>query len=65
MRQNQFHICWAQENFLQGLIGQEREADHSPPPDAKIKDGGAISPIPHTSSWQRLINQTQGRLYLS
>jgi hypothetical protein len=27
------------------------EADHSPPPRAEFKNSGAITPIPHTSSW--------------
>jgi hypothetical protein len=26
------------------------EADHSPPSSAEVKNGGAISPLPHTSS---------------
>jgi hypothetical protein len=28
-----------------------READHSPPTDAEVKNGEAISPLPHESSW--------------
>jgi hypothetical protein len=31
--------------------GQEREAAHSPPSSIKVKNGGAISPLPHTPSW--------------
>jgi hypothetical protein len=27
------------------------EADHSPPSSADVKNGGATSPLPHTSSW--------------
>jgi hypothetical protein len=27
------------------------EADHSAPSSAEIKNGGAILPLPHTSSW--------------
>jgi hypothetical protein len=27
------------------------EADHSPPTSAKVKNGGAILPFPHMSSW--------------
>jgi hypothetical protein len=27
-----------------------READHSPPSSAEVKNGGAIPPLPHTSS---------------
>jgi hypothetical protein len=29
-----------------------READHSPPSSAKVKNGGAIPSLPHTSSWR-------------
>jgi hypothetical protein len=29
-----------------------READHSPPSSAEVKNGGAITPLPHTSSWR-------------
>jgi hypothetical protein len=29
-----------------------READHSSPSTAEIKNGGATSPLPHTSSWR-------------
>jgi hypothetical protein len=28
-----------------------READQSPPSTAEVKNGGAISPLPHTPSW--------------
>jgi hypothetical protein len=27
------------------------EADHSPPSGAKVKNGGAVPPLPLTSSW--------------
>jgi hypothetical protein len=41
-------------NGYQGSIaGVKRlghEADHSPPSSAEVKNGGAISPISHTSS---------------
>jgi hypothetical protein len=29
-----------------------READHSPPPNAEVKNGGAVPPFPETSSWR-------------
>jgi hypothetical protein len=29
-----------------------READHSPPSSAEVKNDGAIPPLPHTSSWR-------------
>jgi hypothetical protein len=32
-----------------GVKGQGREANHSPPSSAKVKNGGAISPLPHMS----------------
>jgi hypothetical protein len=28
-----------------------READHSPPASDEVKNGGAILPLPNTSSW--------------
>jgi hypothetical protein len=30
---------------------QRHDADHSPPPSAKVKKGGAIPPLPCMSSW--------------
>jgi hypothetical protein len=33
-----------------GLKRPGREADRSPPSSAKVKNGGAIPPLPHTSS---------------
>jgi hypothetical protein len=29
----------------------ERETDHSPLSSAEVKNGGALTPHPHTSSW--------------
>jgi hypothetical protein len=28
------------------------DADHSPASNAEVKNGGAIPPLPHTSSWR-------------
>jgi hypothetical protein len=33
-----------------GIKAQEREADHLPPSNAKVKKDGAIPPLPHMSS---------------
>jgi hypothetical protein len=30
-----------------------READHSPPSSAEVKNGGAIPPLSHMPSWHR------------
>jgi hypothetical protein len=30
---------------------QGSEADHSPPSSAEVKNGGAMPPLPHKSSW--------------
>jgi hypothetical protein len=38
-----------------GVKQQGREADHSDPSSAEVKNGGAISPFSHTSSW-RVVN---------
>jgi hypothetical protein len=35
-----------------GVKGQGREADHSLPSSAEVKNGGAIPPLPSTSSWR-------------
>jgi hypothetical protein len=34
-----------------GIKGPMREFDYSPPSSAEVNNGGAISPLPHTSSW--------------
>jgi hypothetical protein len=34
-----------------GITQPGREADHSPPSSAEVKNGGAIAPFPHMSSW--------------
>jgi hypothetical protein len=35
-----------------GVKRAGREADHSPSSMAEFKNGGAIPPLPHTSSWR-------------
>jgi hypothetical protein len=37
--------------FSPGLKRPAREADYSPPFNAEVKNGGAIPPLPHISSW--------------
>jgi hypothetical protein len=38
--------------WVPGVKRQGREADgHSPSFSAEVKNGGAIPPLPHTSSW--------------
>jgi hypothetical protein len=34
-----------------GIKQQRREADHSPPSSAEVKNGGAVPSLPLTSSW--------------
>jgi hypothetical protein len=34
-----------------GVQQPGREVDHSPPSSAEVKNGGAIPPLAHTSSW--------------
>jgi hypothetical protein len=43
-------IQWAQGVLSPGVKRQEREAEHSPPSNAEIKNGGAIPPLPRMSS---------------
>jgi hypothetical protein len=38
-------------NFA-GYKGSEREADHSSPSSAEVKNGGAITPLPHRFLWR-------------
>jgi hypothetical protein len=35
-----------------GIKRPGRETEHSPPTSAEVKNGGAIPPVPHTSSWR-------------
>jgi hypothetical protein len=42
---------WVPGALSLGVKGPEREADHSPLSGAEVKKGGAIPPLPHTSSW--------------
>jgi hypothetical protein len=37
--------------WVPGIKRPVREADHSPPSSAEVKNGRAISPLPHSSSW--------------
>jgi hypothetical protein len=44
-------IQWAPGVTSQGVKRLGHEADHLPPSSAKVKNGGAISPLSHMSSW--------------
>jgi hypothetical protein len=35
-----------------GVKRPGREADHLPPSSVDVKNGGAVPPLPHTSSWR-------------
>jgi hypothetical protein len=35
----------------QGIKWQGCEMDHSPPSSVEVKNGGAIPPLPHMTSW--------------
>jgi hypothetical protein len=35
-----------------GVKRQGREANHSPKSNVEVKNGGAIPPVPHKSSWR-------------
>jgi hypothetical protein len=50
----------AESSFL-GVKKPGLEDDHTPPFSSEVKNGGAIPPVPHTSSWRSV----QGQLYLS
>jgi hypothetical protein len=38
--------------FPLGANRPGRAADHSPPSSAEVKNGGAIPPLPHMTSWR-------------
>jgi hypothetical protein len=38
--------------WVPGANGPEREANHSLTSSAKVNNGGAIPPLPHTASWR-------------
>jgi hypothetical protein len=42
----QTHIKWVQGAILLEVKQVGREADHSPPSSAEVKNGGAIPPLP-------------------
>jgi hypothetical protein len=44
-------IQWQPEGLSPGLKWLRRKAEHSPQPSAEVENGGAIPPLPHTSSW--------------
>jgi hypothetical protein len=59
------HWLWSAPNLLSseyrgrfplGLKQPGREADYLSPSSAEVKNGGAITPLPHTSSCHCLIN---------
>jgi hypothetical protein len=43
-------IPWVPGELQPGVKRQGRDADHSPPSSAEVKNGGALTPLPHTSS---------------
>jgi hypothetical protein len=47
----QLPIQWALGAFSLGVKWLGCEADHSPPSSAEVKNGGAVPPLPSTSSW--------------
>jgi hypothetical protein len=51
LRPTQLSIQWVPAALFPGVKWPECEADYSPPCSIKVKDGGIISLLPHTSSW--------------
>jgi hypothetical protein len=42
---------WIPQAISPGVKWPGHEADHSAPPNAKVKNGEAIPPLPQMSSW--------------
>jgi hypothetical protein len=38
--------------WVPGVKRPDRGADYSPPYSAEVKNGGAVPPLPHRSSWR-------------
>jgi hypothetical protein len=49
---NQPPMQWVMEAVSLEVKRMGCEADHSPPPSAKVNNGVAIPPLPHMSSWR-------------
>jgi hypothetical protein len=47
---NQSLIQWVLGAVSSGIKRPGRESDHSPPSSEEVNNGGAVSPLPHTSS---------------
>jgi hypothetical protein len=61
----QFPSQWILRTLASGVKRQRREADHSPPPNAELKDGGALPPLsPYFFMAWCLIHCAQGQFYL-
>jgi hypothetical protein len=48
---------------LPGIMRPGSEADYPTPPSAYVKDGKAIPPLPHTSSWRGAYLVTHKKCY--
>jgi hypothetical protein len=46
-----FYPMGTGDSFSPGAKWQGRYADHSPRSSAKVKNGGAVPPVPHMSEW--------------
>jgi hypothetical protein len=50
LRPTKLPIQWVPGAISPGVKLPKRDADHSPPPIAGVKNGGAIPPLPRVSS---------------
>jgi hypothetical protein len=48
----QLPLQWVPGFYSREVKRPGREADHSPPSSAEVKNSGATHPLPHTSSWR-------------
>jgi hypothetical protein len=49
---SQLSIQWVPTVVSERVNRQGRETEHSPPSSVEVKNGGAISSLPHTYSWR-------------
>jgi hypothetical protein len=51
LRPTRRSVQWVLRALFRGVKQPARVTDHSSPSNVEVKNGGAISPLPYTSSW--------------
>jgi hypothetical protein len=51
LRSTQPPMQWIQRDLSAGIKRQGREAEHSPPSSAEVRNGRTATPFPHMPAW--------------